>query len=181
MNEKIFIIAGTVNEAKAFRSKKIQEMVDAGKSVSLSNFVIFDSLEQFRGWNKVHGFFIGSYKNRPDLRDIVQEIKRINNLHPSETVIPGLYVGNWSIPHAKIVDPVKPFPMSDTQVSISGAMTFTGYHTTIKGEVLSFIFDTAPDKGAFIQVSVAMRSSGLHHASLFVGDGKTNVFTMKVC
>ena len=93
MNEKIFIIAGTVNEAKAFRSKKIQEMVDAGKSVSLSNFVIFDSLEQFRGWNKVHGFFCGTYRDRPDIRDIVREIKRINGLHPSETVIPQMFVG----------------------------------------------------------------------------------------
>ena len=73
MNERLFIIAGTAEEAKDFRSRKINEMVKAGKSVSLSNFIIFERLEQFHGWNQVHGFFTGTYRNRKDLREIRSE------------------------------------------------------------------------------------------------------------
>ena len=93
MNEKIFIIAGNVEQATNFRKKKIEQMVANGDDVSLSNFVIVHGPESFRGWNEVHGFFWGTYRDRPDIRDIVREIKRINGLHPSETVIPQMFVG----------------------------------------------------------------------------------------
>ena len=99
MNERLFIIAGTVEEARDCRSRKIDEMVRAGKSVSLSNFIIFDRIEQFHGWNEVHGFFTGTYRNRKDLREIIRHIKLINKLHASETVVPNIFVGRGPLPN----------------------------------------------------------------------------------
>ena len=86
MNERLFIIAGTAEEAKDFRSRKINEMVRAGKSVSLSNFIIFERIEQFNGQQSVHGFFTGTYRKRRDLKEIIRHIKLINKLHASETI-----------------------------------------------------------------------------------------------
>ena len=97
MNERLFIIAGTAEEARDCRSRKMDEMVKAGKSVSLSNFIIFDRIEQFHGWNQVHGFFTGTYRDRKDLREIIRHIKLINKLHPSETVVPNIFVGRGPI------------------------------------------------------------------------------------
>ena len=49
--------------------------------------------EVFRGWSEVHGVFVGSFRERSDIRDIVREIRRINNIDPGQEIVPGLFVG----------------------------------------------------------------------------------------
>lgn len=66
---------------------------DPHRSISLSDFVYLAGVEQFRGHNEVHGYFVGSFRDRPDIRDIVREIRRINNIPHNHQVIPDLFVG----------------------------------------------------------------------------------------
>lgn len=90
MNKKIFVVAGNHDQYKAFVGKKLQEVFEDCQNnnqmfnLSLSNFVYVSGPEVFRGWNEVHGYFVGSFRGRDDLKDIVQEIRRINKIHPSQ-------------------------------------------------------------------------------------------------
>lgn len=99
MNDKIFVVAGNHEQYKAFAHKRLKEIFEDcqnnGKmfNMSLSNFVYVSGPEVFRGWNEVHGVFTGTYRDRPDIRDIVREIRRINGIHPSQMIIPDMYIG----------------------------------------------------------------------------------------
>lgn len=103
MSEKIFIIAGNFQQAAEFRKKKAKELWDAGKDISLSHFVIVDGPESFRGFSDVHGFFVGTFRERPDIKDIVREIRRINLLPASTMVIPNMYVGHGMLPNPRMI------------------------------------------------------------------------------
>ena len=95
MNERIFIIAGNHEQYKNWVKKNIDRIYEAdpSRSISLSNFVYVSGPEQFRGHNEVHGYFVGTYRDRPDIRDIVREIRRINQIPHSNQVIPDLFIG----------------------------------------------------------------------------------------
>jgi len=94
VNEKIFVVAGNVDQFKAYSNKRAKELWEQGEtSISLSNFVYVNGPEVFRGFNQVHGVFTGTYRDRPDIRDIVREIRRINGIHPSQMIIPDMYIG----------------------------------------------------------------------------------------
>lgn len=94
MNEKIFVVAGNVDQFKAYSNKRARELWEQGEtSISLSNFVYVNGPEVFRGFNQVHGVFTGTYRYRPDIRDIVREIRRINQIPHSDQVIPDMFVG----------------------------------------------------------------------------------------
>lgn len=94
MNEKIFVVAGNIDQFKVYRNKRANELWEQGEtSISLSNFVYVNGPEVFRGFNQVHGVFTGTYRQRPDIREIVQEIRRINHIPHSDQVIPDIFVG----------------------------------------------------------------------------------------
>ena len=186
MNEKLFIIAGNLEQAKTFRTKKIQQLVREGASVSLSNFILFTGLEQFRGHNKVHGFFCGTYKDRPDIRDIVREIKRINNLHASETVIPDIFVGqgiqsppraSWPLPpntkHTPL--PTRTKPNEPCYVFRDGVIQPPDSYTAeVVDNRLEVTFNQAPPQAGYIQIQYGK------DVNILFGNGSTNVFTMPI-
>ena len=97
MNQKIFIIAGTYDQYRSWikdmRNIDRIYQADPSRSISLSNFVYVSGPDQFRGHNEVHGYFVGTYRDRPDIRDIVREIRRINQIPHSNQVIPDLFIG----------------------------------------------------------------------------------------
>ena len=90
MNQKIFIIAGTYDQYRNWVKKNIDRIYqsDPSKYISLSNFVYVSGPDQLRGHREVHGYFVGTYRNRPDIRDIVQHIRLINSIPDSNCVIP---------------------------------------------------------------------------------------------
>ena len=92
MNQKIFIIAGTYEQYKHWIRKNIDRIYqsDPSKSITLSNFVYVSEPDQLRGHREVHGYFVGTYRNRPDIRDIVQHIRYINSIPICDWVIPRL-------------------------------------------------------------------------------------------
>ena len=93
-HSKIFVVAGNIDQFKAYSNKRAKELWEQGEtSISLSNFVYVRGPEVFRGFNQVHGVFTGTYRNRPDIRDIVREIRRINQIPHSNQVIPDIFIG----------------------------------------------------------------------------------------
>ena len=90
MNQKIFIIAGTYEQYRNWVKKNIDRIYqsDPSKSISLSNFVYVSGPDQLRGHREVHGYFVGTYRNRPDIIPILMQIRCINSIPDSNCVIP---------------------------------------------------------------------------------------------
>ena len=64
---KLFVIAGTHSEYKNYVHKKLNEGSEAF-------YVYVSSVDALKGISDPHGVFIGSYKNRKDIRDILNQI-----------------------------------------------------------------------------------------------------------
>ncbi len=74
MNEKFYVIAGTRNEFVNFCQNKCVDLIAAGKVVSLSNFVCVTDPIQLKGVSSPHGWFIGTWRDRDNIRQIVQAL-----------------------------------------------------------------------------------------------------------
>lgn len=80
LNDKIFVVAGNHAQFREFMKRKAGELWDQGHEVSYSNFVYVSGPEVFRGFSSVHGYFVGTFRERKDLAEIVQHIKIVNLL-----------------------------------------------------------------------------------------------------
>ena len=89
MNQKIFIIAGTYDQYRNWVRKNFDRIYESDpfKSISLSNFVYVSNPDQLNGHREVHGYFVGTFRNRPDIRDIVMQIRLINSIPDCNWVI----------------------------------------------------------------------------------------------
>ena len=112
-DDKIFVVAGNLVEFKQFMHKKLdqlwKEYNEQGKifNISMSNFVYVSSLDSLAGHRNIHGYFYGTFRNRPDLRDIVRHIRLRNNIPDGVQLIPDLYVGRGF--HIPVKNP-RPLP-----------------------------------------------------------------------
>jgi hypothetical protein len=90
MNQKFFIIAGTHEQYRNWVKKNFDRIYESDpfKSISLSNFVYVSNPDTFLGLREVHGYFVGTFRNRPDIIPIVMRIRHINNIPDSNWVIP---------------------------------------------------------------------------------------------
>jgi hypothetical protein len=80
-NDKIFVVAGTHEQFTQFVRRKATQLWDGGNtSVTLSNFVYVSGPEVFRGFNSVHGYFVGTFRQRKDIEQILEMIRIINTL-----------------------------------------------------------------------------------------------------
>lgn len=95
MNDKYYVVAGTKAEYDQFIRRKCAEMImlNPHHTVSLSNFVFVDDEQKLRGLRGVHGWFVGSFRDRIDIRGIVRMIRWCNGIPDNISVIPDLYVG----------------------------------------------------------------------------------------
>lgn len=74
MNEKFFVVAGNRDQYLNFMKKKSEELWKQGyTSVTLSHFVYADTLS-LRGNRNPSGWFIGTWYDRPDAVQIVQQL-----------------------------------------------------------------------------------------------------------
>ena len=72
---KTFVIAGTATEARVWIDSNIRKRHAAGQtSVSLSDYVTVTSSTTLRGIVDPHGVFVGSWKERWDLEEIVETL-----------------------------------------------------------------------------------------------------------
>jgi hypothetical protein len=86
---KIYVIAGTHSQATDWMKNHAWKRFDSGDtSVSLSDYVCINGEEQLYGLREVHGFFVGTYRGRKDLREIVHRIRLINNIPSGVQILP---------------------------------------------------------------------------------------------
>ena len=74
MNEKIYVVAGTRWEAKEWIMQDIEKKYPNDPSVTISNYVYVDSPNRLRGLNDPHGVFIGTWRSRSDIKEIVENL-----------------------------------------------------------------------------------------------------------
>lgn len=73
---KYYVICGTRQEFNEFIQKKALELFGQGyTSVSLSNFVYVNSTDQLKGISNPHGWFVGSWKDRNNIYEIMHELR----------------------------------------------------------------------------------------------------------
>ena len=72
MNDKYYVIAGNENQFRTFILRKATEMAMMGNtSITLSHFVYVSGPESLRGVRNPHGFFFGTWRKNPDIKDIL--------------------------------------------------------------------------------------------------------------
>lgn len=79
---KIFVVSGNYHEYSEWRKK------NRDRAERLSDIIYVSNVTVFRGFGEVHGVFIGTFNTRPDLANILWEIRRINRIDPSQSIIP---------------------------------------------------------------------------------------------
>ena len=72
MVDKYYVIAGNIVQFKAFAKKKVQDFWNLGIShITLSHFIYVDSRERLMGVRNPSGFFIGTWKDHPNIESIM--------------------------------------------------------------------------------------------------------------
>jgi hypothetical protein len=74
MNEKTFVIAGTIWQAKEWIKQDIEKKYPTNPSLTISHYVYVDSPSRLRGYNDPHGVFIGTWRSRSDIKEIVETL-----------------------------------------------------------------------------------------------------------
>lgn len=74
MNDKYFVISGNHYQYLDFVKKKVSEGWPNNTSLSMSNFIYVDDVSKLKGYSSPHGYFVGSWREREDIRDIVQQL-----------------------------------------------------------------------------------------------------------
>ena len=82
-NDHIFVIAGNHSEFSAYRSRRCDEVSQQGGTISYSNFVYVYGPEVLRGFDEVHGVFIGTWRSRSDIKEIVETLLKCCYRNPA--------------------------------------------------------------------------------------------------
>lgn len=70
---KIYVVAGNHEQAKFWINEHIKKRQLAGETtLSLSEYVVVSSVINVRGVLNPHGYFVGTWKERKDLQEILQ-------------------------------------------------------------------------------------------------------------
>lgn len=67
---KYFVIAGTRSEYMEFVHKKVNELL-LSTTVSFSDFVYVDSVDNLRGYSNPKGWFVGSWREKKGINEII--------------------------------------------------------------------------------------------------------------
>jgi len=82
---KKLVIAGNTNEAKYWIIQDLGKKYPFNLSLSMSDYVIIDSPTKLRGMIDPHGVFVGTWKSRADLNDIIDVLH--NNSRGNNTAL----------------------------------------------------------------------------------------------
>lgn len=75
MDEKIYVIAGTLEEFSEYRERRIQELISGGMTdVSMSHFVRVGEANQLRGLKNPHGVLYGTWQKHPNIVEIISQL-----------------------------------------------------------------------------------------------------------
>jgi hypothetical protein len=69
---KTIVISGNYNQGLKWAEADAKKRWDAGEtSISISNYIIVSIVEQIRGIRNPHGVFVGTWKERENIKEIV--------------------------------------------------------------------------------------------------------------
>jgi hypothetical protein len=72
---KIFVIAGTYQEAQSWIAKNYQERVAIGdQQASTNDYKYVSHADDIKGYTNPHGVFVGNWLGRPDIFEIVEAL-----------------------------------------------------------------------------------------------------------
>lgn len=78
--DKIFVIAGTREQYDEYRKRKIEEMHAKGQiDFRYADIIYVGNPHALRGIRYPHGVFIGTWRDRPDILQIVEELQICSN------------------------------------------------------------------------------------------------------
>ena len=78
---KIIIIPGNYNQGLDWAKKDCKNRWNNGNtSISLSEYIIVSSVNQIRGIRDPHGVFVGTWRERDDIKEIVATLYRQSDL-----------------------------------------------------------------------------------------------------
>jgi hypothetical protein len=101
---KIFVIAGNSREADIWIRADCDKRWAAGDSnVTLSEYVTVTNADRLRGYTNPHGRFVGNWRYRPDILDVLQTL--ISRTIPANITLINLF-NNINQPRLSIeIDP----------------------------------------------------------------------------
>lgn len=102
---KIFVIAGNKHQADDWIKKNLEKRAMSGETtLSRSEYVYVDDASRLRGYKDPRGVFIGTWRERWDIREVVETLL-VQSVHVNPTL------GKiWS----EVKDKVKPTPKLKT-------------------------------------------------------------------
>lgn len=102
---KIFVIAGNKHQAEDWIKKNLEKRAMSGETtISRSQYVYVDDANKLRGVKDPRGVFIGTWRERWDIREVVETLL-VQSVHVNPTL------GKiWS----EVKDKVKPTPKLKT-------------------------------------------------------------------
>lgn len=68
---KTLVIAGNANEAKYWIIQDLGKKYPSNTSLSMSDYIIVSSPDQLRGIRNPTGIFVGTWKQRPDIFELL--------------------------------------------------------------------------------------------------------------
>jgi hypothetical protein len=88
---KIYVVAGTGEEARRWINSNIEKRAKIGMPYSLSDYVYVANADKLRGIRDPHGVFVGNWMGRADIYEIVQTLiwssihvnKKLHDIHNS--------------------------------------------------------------------------------------------------
>ena len=82
---KIFVIAGTNQEAQNWIAKNYQERAGMGdQQVSVRDYKFVATADDVKGYTNPHGVFVGNWLGRPDIYEIVEALMmRSTHVNPA--------------------------------------------------------------------------------------------------
>lgn len=82
-----YVVAGNQEQAYQYINRKIEERVRNGEEVSkISDYCYVRDVITLRGVSNPHGVFVGTWRERKDIKDIVQQLM-VSQTHVNATLI----------------------------------------------------------------------------------------------
>lgn len=97
---KIYVIAGNTQEFLHYRADKWTSLKDTVDGININDFVNVSSCNVLRGVTNPHGVFIGSWRNRLDINEVLNTLSLFS--HAPNAALDKI--------RSEIVPPTKPTP-----------------------------------------------------------------------
>jgi hypothetical protein len=74
MESKYYVVCGTRAEFDRFIRKKMADLYTPTNNLTLSSFVYVDGADRIRGVSNPTGWFYGTWKNHPNIKEIMIQL-----------------------------------------------------------------------------------------------------------